>query len=371
MKKIIVCVCCLASFFAKADLPVDYVHVFEALNFDRPILITHAGDTTNRLFVVEQSGQIKVFPNDKATEQVEVFFDLANMTDNKISVGGEEGLLGLAFDPNYKQNGYFYIYYTAKTPRRSVVSRFSTNEQNPNLANASSEKVLLEISQPYRNHNGGMLAFGPDGYLYIGTGDGGSAGDPQHHAQNLTSPLGKILRVDVNGQAAIGNPFSQVDKAESRIWAYGLRNPWRFSFDRETGALWAGDVGQNAWEEVDIINKGGNYGWRWYEGTHNYRLDVGINAESIPPVFEYNHKDGTSITGGYVYRGSKYPQLDGWYHFGDFASGQLWILNTDNTGSGAVKTGRIDNPSAFGEDENGELYVVSYQGYLFQVISTP
>jgi glucose/arabinose dehydrogenase len=371
MGKIIIFFCSLIPLFSYAERSLDYIPVFESLTFDRPILITHAGDSSNRLFVVEQSGRIKVFQQDAATKDATVFFDLTKMTDNKISVGGEEGLLGLAFDPDYKNNGYFYIYYSAKSPRRSIISRISTNKQNEDQALLGSEKVLLEIPQPYSNHNGGMLAFGPDGYLYIATGDGGSAGDPQHNAQNLGSLLGKILRVDVNGQAADENPFLQYEMAEPRVWAYGLRNPWRFSFDRATGLLWAGDVGQNAWEEVDIVHAGGNYGWRWYEGTHEYRIDELTTADVKSPVFEYSHKEGDSITGGYVYRGKQYPELSGWYHFGDFASGQMWMLNTADLNKAPIKTGQINSPSAFGEDEQGELYVVSYQGGLFQVVLKP
>ncbi|MFQ3230339.1 PQQ-dependent sugar dehydrogenase [Reinekea sp.] len=371
MTKILVFVCCFLPFFAYAERTIDYIPVFESLHFDRPTLLTHAGDSSERIFIVEQAGSIKVFQQNKEVKQTSVFFDLAKMTENKISVSGEEGLLGLAFDPDYKNNGYFYVYYSAKSPRRSVISRFSTSKQNKNMAMHGSEKILLEIPQPYSNHNGGMIAFGADGYLYIGTGDGGSAGDPQHYAQNLASLLGKILRVDVNGKAANGNPFEQHQKAEPRVWAYGLRNPWRFSFDRATGQLWAADVGQNAWEEVNRVTKAGNYGWRWFEGTHEYRVDEQTHAKVIDPIFEYSHKDGNSITGGYVYRGKTYPELVGWYHFGDFVSGQMWTLNTADSNATAIKTGRINNPSGFGEDEQGELYVLSYQGKLFRVVSQP
>ncbi|MFC3702401.1 PQQ-dependent sugar dehydrogenase [Reinekea marina] len=368
MKRLMLLCLSLVSWNCIAQPTVAFERAFGGLQFNQPILITHANDGRNQLFVVEQGGRVLAFDNDPSVKQASVFFDLSKSTTNQISTGGEEGLLGLAFDPDYAANGHFYVYYSAKSPRRSVISRFTaTFDNNADMPQEQSEQVLLEIQQPYSNHNGGMLSFGPDHQLYIATGDGGSAGDPKNVAQNLNSPLGKILRVDTSGQASKDNPFINTPNADPRVWAYGLRNPWRMSFDTKTGQLWLGDVGQNAWEEVNVIEKGGNYGWRLFEGTHEFKPEKDAQLNLLEPVFEYNHRDGQSITGGVVYRGSDYPQLQGWYLFADFVSGQIWMLDSDNPGNSAVKTGRIPNPSAFGTDEQGELYVVSYRGTIHRV----
>lgn len=347
---------------------------FPELTFQQPVDIQNAGDGSNRLFVVEQKGIISVFPNNSSANSKKTFLDITD----RVSSGGEMGLLGLAFHPNYKSNGYFYVNYTTNSPsRRTIVSRFKVGNDS-DLADKSSELILLEIAQPYSNHNGGQTSFGPGGYLYISLGDGGSGGDPQNNAQNLQSLLGKILRIDVdntdsgkNYSIPTDNPFKgNTSGYREEIFAYGLRNVWRFSFDSATGELWGADVGQNAWEEINLITKGGNYGWRCYEGMHVYN-SANCNATNyISPIFEYAHNSdgGFSITGGFVYRGSKVPELKGKYIYADFVSNHIWAL--DN------KDGKISNTriftnahpvSTFGVDEANELYFANYNsGKLYR-----
>ncbi|WP_296704664.1 PQQ-dependent sugar dehydrogenase, partial [Algoriphagus sp.] len=252
---------------------ITVVEAFPKLSFTRPVDFQHAGDNSNRVFVVEQRGVISVFQNDLETTEKTEFLKIENLVDDS---GNEEGLLGLAFHPDYKSNGYFYVNYTATNPNRTVISRFSVSSSNPNQADGSSELVLLEFDQPFSNHNGGQISFGPDGYLYIAVGDGGSGGDPRGNGQNRKSLLGSILRIDIdrtegskNYAIPSDNPFANNNLGfKEEIYAYGLRNPWRFSFDSANGQLWVGDVGQNKYEEVDIIKKGGNYGWNSMEGFH-------------------------------------------------------------------------------------------------------
>ncbi|WP_207232098.1 PQQ-dependent sugar dehydrogenase [Corallincola spongiicola] len=340
--------------------------VFPDLALNKPLFLTHAGDGSDRIFLVEQGGAIKVVANGSDGSDAKLFFDIQSATKNRFTVSNEEGLLGLAFDPNYRTNGYFYVYYSAVLPRRSVISRFRVSPDDPNRFEEASEHILLTVEQDYRNHNGGMLVFGPDDYLYVGLGDGGSAGDPHHRAQDLSQLLGKILRLDVLGRAAPDNPFAAVEGARDEIWAYGLRNPWRFSFDRKTGDLWAADVGQNSREEVNKIVRGGNYGWRWFEGNHSYQLDEdSYKHKVIMPVVDYSHQLGQSVTGGYVYRGARFPQLNGWYLFGDYVSGRLWALDTALEKPSMIAVGQVGHPSSFGEDEAGELYMVSYVGQIY------
>ena len=346
---------------------------FPNLSFTRPVFLTYPNDDTNRLFVVLQQGQIMVFPNKQDT-QATVFLAI----DEKVNDdGNEEGLLGLAFDPDYKSNGYFYVYYTANSPRRSVISRFSVSDNDPNKANTSSELVIMEVPQPYSNHNGGMMAFGPDRMLYIGLGDGGSGGDPHGNGQNRNVLLGKILRIDISKSSRSekyrippDNPFVGQENSRGEIWAYGLRNPWRFSFDRVTNMLWAADVGQDSLEEVDIIEKGANYGWNIMEGSLCYPLPTSnCNKEGLKlPVAQYTHADGCSITGGYVYRGSKLRSLYGAYIYGDFCSGKIWGLRYD--GSKVVEHMELIDSnmqiSSFGEDQAGELYVLSFDNHIYR-----
>jgi glucose/arabinose dehydrogenase len=350
--------------------PAGYkaVVAFSKLSFSSPVDFTHANDGTNRLFVVEQRGIIQVFENDATTDKKTVFLDI----DGRVASGGEMGLLGLAFHPNFKQNGCFYVNYTRSSPsRQTVIARFKANGQS---ADPSSETILFTFDQPYSNHNGGQIAFGPDGFLYVATGDGGSGGDPQNYAQNRKSLLGKMLRVDVNateiGNYGIPKDNPYVGNSEGfrqEIYAYGLRNPWRFSFDSVTKNLWAGDVGQNAIEEIDIVEKGKNYGWRIKEGNNCYARMSECNEienSATPPVWTYTQgNDGYSVTGGRVYRGKLLTDFVGKYICGDYVSGKIWSLTYD--GKTVTKSDLITNVStvsAFGEDANGELYICDYSG---------
>ena len=340
------------------------VVAFPNLAFDRPLFLTFAPDASDRLFVVEQAGRIHVLPNDPSVTATQVFLDIRG----RVNAGGEEGLLGLAFHPDYSANGFFYVYYSVASPRRIRLSRFQVSA-DPDLADASSETIFLELDQPFSNHNGGMLAFGPDRMLYIASGDGGSGGDPQNNAQNLTNLLGKILRIDPAGTVPPDNPFvGQGGGVRPEIWAYGLRNPWRFSFDRNTGDLWLGDVGQNEFEEVDIIVKGGNYGWRLFEGDQEFNNPTNEPPSSFnAPVLAYPHSEGRSVTGGYVYRGTALPSILGAYIYGDFTSDRIWALVYDgNQVISNTEVASVQSPSSFGEDAQGELYVCSFGGRIYR-----
>ncbi|MCP9761718.1 PQQ-dependent sugar dehydrogenase [Lacihabitans soyangensis] len=346
-----------------------------AKNFGGVLSIKHAGD--QRLFVVEQAGIIKIL-NKNGTVNATPFLNISTQVRNS----GEQGLLGLAFHPNYKQNGYFFVNYINQS-QNTVVARYQISATDSSLANPLSEVVLFTITQPFSNHNGGDLHFGPDGYLYISSGDGGSGGDPQNNSQNLTNLLGKILRIDVNSTSGglnyaipSGNPFADGPGGNAdEIWSYGLRNPWRFSFDKLTGDIWIGDVGQNAYEEIDFepANQTGgiNYGWRCYEGTHAYNT-TNCNNSYTPPVFEYAHDQGCSITGGYVYRGANYNELVGRYLYVDFCTGKLWTLK--KVGSNWVNELVFQNSSrnftTFGEDLTGELYIGTINGEIYKICET-
>lgn len=356
---------CFLPLLAVAAPEVDYVQPFPDVQFRQPVLVTHAPGDDAGLYVVEQPGRIQRL--DRETGEVTTFFALPDATENKFTSGGEEGLLGLAFDPEFQTNGYFYLNYSALSPRRTVVARWQLADKATGVVDLASETSLLEIAQDFRNHNGGMIAFGMDGLLYVGMGDGGSAGDPNHRAQDGRSLLGKMLRVTREGQPAPGNPFLNNGNVRDEVWALGLRNPWRFSFDRSNGELWLGDVGQNALEEINLIRAGRNYGWRWYEGTREYELDDSARGVALTdPVFEYPHSEGSSVTGGYVYRGTQNASMVGWYFFGDFVSGSMWALNSETYQ--AIELPDFANPSSFGEDAAGELYVLSYRGQLFQIV---
>ncbi|GAB3794318.1 PQQ-dependent sugar dehydrogenase [Spirosoma humi] len=340
------------------------VNAYPKLTFSSPVEYTYANDGTNRVFVIEQEGKIRVFENDPNTATAGTYLDIRD----KVASGGEMGLLGLAFHPDFKQNGFFYVNYTKNNPRETIVSRFKASSANASQVDPASEVILFRFAQPYANHNGGKVLFGPDGFLYVSTGDGGSGGDPQNNGQNKSSWLGKILRVDVNstekGHYGIpaDNPFKGNDKGyREELFAYGLRNPWRISFDDE-GRLWAGDVGQNTIEEVDIITKGGNYGWRIKEANADFNAkDNAVNeAELIPPVYQYSHNKGdVSITGGVVYRGSANPSLRGKYIFADYASGRVWALTPNGTKPAAAQElmAQAGAISAFGEDQKKEIYL--------------
>lgn len=352
-----------------SDAGLDLVPIVTE-GLQSPLFLTHAGDGSGQLFVVEQQGTIRVI--ERGALQKNPFLDLKDRVTTK---GNEQGLLGLAFHPDHRRNGRLFVNYTRREDGATVVAEFTRKAQELEIE-PSTERILMVVPQPYPNHNGGMVAFGPDGYLYIGMGDGGSGGDPQNRAQNLDEMLGKILRIDVDHDRPYGipkdNPF--VSKGgRPEVFAMGLRNPWRFSFDRVTGMLWAADVGQDDWEEVDLVVAGGNYGWRIMEGTHCYKPEKGCNPEGlIFPLAEYGHGQGRcSITGGYVYRGASMPTLRGTYLFGDYCSGELFAISAEANRKSStaprvlMRTGfRI---SSFGEDETGEVYVVAHGGGLYRL----
>ncbi len=349
---------------------VQMVEAFPNLQSERPVDFQNAGDDSKRVFVVEQRGIISVFENKKDVKAKSVFLDITKKVDDS---DNEEGLLGLAFHPDYAVNGYFYLNYTVSSSE-TVISRFKVSAADPNKADPDSELILLRFNQPYGNHNGGQVAFGPDGYLYISTGDGGSGGDPKGNGQNLKAYLGKILRIDVNNPG-IGknygipadNPFISNSNAIPEIYAYGMRNPWRMSFDTETGKLWCGDVGQNAFEEIDIIEKGGNYGWNDMEGLHTYKS--GKNSPDYKaPVLELPQSGGDkSITGGHVYRGTKIPTLKGKYIFADYVSGRIYAITEDTEGkfSNELLLDQDQNIAAFGVDEKNEIYICAFDGKIY------
>ncbi len=367
----------------ESPLPIGTEVAFPKLRIPRPVFLTHAGDGSNRLFVASQYGKIHVFPNDRDVERTEVFLDIESQVVYQ-DKQNEEGLLGLAFHPNYKENGQFFVYYTTTdAPHTSVISRFRVSKEDPNRADPKSEEELLRIPQPFWNHNGGTLVFGPDGYLYIALGDGGSANDPLNNGQNLGTLLGSILRIDVDGKQdgknyaiPADNPFVNQEGAQPEIWAYGLRNVWRMSFDSKTGRCWAGDVGQNLWEEINLIVKGGNYGWRLREGMHAFnpqqKPEPGTTAPSEPPpglidpIWEYHHDIGKSITGGEVYRGSRLPELQGLYLYGDYVSGLVWALRYDPRQERVVANHPLQTNKlpvvTFGSDEQGEVYYTTVLG---------
>jgi glucose/arabinose dehydrogenase len=355
---------------------IQVERVFPDLSFQEMTNLVQPDDASDLMFVTEQRGVIYSFSANNS-QQADVFLDI---TDRVNRGGNEEGLLGLVFGPDYQENGYFYVYYSAADPSRSVVSRFSLDEEDTDVADPGSEVIIMEVAQPFSNHNAGQLAFGPDGYLYIGLGDGGSAGDPLGNGQNLVTLLGSILRIDVSGLSAPGdyeipadNPFVGTTGARGEIWAFGLRNPWRFSFDSETGLLWAGDVGQSSWEEIDIIAKGANYGWNIMEGSHCYSPATGCDQSGLTlPIVEYDHSEGCSVTGGYVYRGDQIPSLQGYYIYGDYCSGNIWALVYD----GSVVTDNVllvDSDlsiTSFGEDLAGNLYILDRQGGIYTLVET-
>ena len=351
--------------------------VFEtvATDLSDPVSITHAGDS--RLFITLQIGQVVI--HDGTGRLPTPFLDIRSL----VSAGNERGLLSVAFHPRYQENGFFYVNYT-NTQGDTVIARYSVSASDPNRADPASARQLLFIDQPFANHNGGQLQFGPDGYLYIGMGDGGAGGDPGNRAQNLTDLLGKMLRIDVNGNPYSippSNPFVQNTAARPEIWSSGLRNPWRFSFDRHTGDLWIADVGQGSLEEIDFQSRwsigGENYGWRIMEGTRCFSPTVNCpRTNLVLPVIEYGHTNGAcSVTGGYVYRGTRSPRLFGQYIYGDYCNGVIWAATREPDGR-VTSRQLIDttfNISTFGEDFNGEIYVADHGGVVYRIVenSTP
>lgn len=389
----------LASAQDTGKLPkLNTTVAFPNLRFDRPVALAYPDDGSNLLFVLEQHvASVQSFPNDKETSDKQLFLQLPDAMNR----GNEEGLLGLAFHPKYKENGQFFVYYSADDStkghkRRSVVSRFKVSKDNPRKADPSSEeRIWVSADDPFENHNGGCIAFGPDGYLYITLGDSGAADDPLSTGQNPTDFFGSILRIDVDHPSdgkAYGipkdNPKSKggaYSRWAPEVYCIGLRNVWKFTFDRKTGDLWAGDVGQNLWEMVHLIKNGGNYGWSIKEGFHPFqpqrRQKADPAAKITPPIVEYPHgptqtrkDDGKSITGGYVYRGKDLPELDGVYVYGDFDTGRIWGLREAN--GKATISGEIVNLSknpklniaAFGEDAEGELYILAFDGKIHQLV---
>ena len=354
---------------ATADIQLEAV----ITGLVNPVAIAHAGDGSGRLFITQLSGQILIFDGDRILPQP--FLDLGSL----VSTGGERGLFSVAFHPEYPNNGFLFVNYT-DTNGDTVVARYSVSA-DPNVVDAGSAFILLAVEQPFTNHNGGQLQFGPEGFLYIGMGDGGSGGDPSNNAQTLSNLLGKILRIDVDGGSPYSippdNPFLGEPGANAEIWAWGLRNPWRFSFDRLTGDLFVADVGQNNLEEVNfqpVDSQGGqNYGWRLMEGSACFNPSVNCNNGLLTlPILEYDHSVGCSITGGYRYRGNENPGLAGVYFYGDFCTGLIWGATENNAGqwTTAVLLDTDFSISAFGEDETGELYLAHFSsddGTVFRI----
>ncbi len=350
-----------------ADTSSDYQFAEIASGLARPVYLTHAGDV--RLFVVEQGGLIRII--EKGAVLDEPFLDVSALLNTQ---GLERGLLGMAFHPDYAENGWFFINYTAAGSGANTVARYSRLDANQ--ADPASAEIILSVDDPYPNHNAGQLAFGPDGYLYVGLGDGGSGGDPHGNGQNRSVLLGKMLRLDVDGDLPYeipdDNPFVGDGRFRPEIWAWGLRNPWRYSFDRLTGDLYIADVGQYLWEEINMQpadSPGGeNYGWSVYEGTHSFSGES-APPDMVTPIAEYSHSDGCSVTGGYVYRGAALPELRGTYFYGDWCSGVAWTARRDESGVWQTRvfmnTGR--QISSFGEDAAGELYLLDHGGAVLRL----
>ncbi len=372
---------------------------FPNIRFDRPIAMAYPDDGSNLLFVAEQhKTKVFSFPNEKTTKDAKLFLQLPD----KINTGNEEGLLGLAFHPKYKENGEFFVYYSANDrdkgghDRCSVVSRFRVSKSDPRQADpASEERIWVSAKDPFENHNGGCIAFGPDGYLYISLGDSGAADDPLTTGQNPKDWFGSILRIDVD-HPSNGKPYGiPKDNPRARggkfshwapeVYCIGLRNVWKFTFDRQTGTLWAGDVGQNTWEIVHIIKNGGNYGWSIKEGFHPFQPQRRQRPDSASPISpaiaEYPHgqnaerkDDGKSITGGYVYRGKALPELYGLYVYGDYDTGRIWALREERGKAVAngeiidLKKGGKLNIAAFGEDAAGEMYILAFDGRIHELV---
>jgi glucose/arabinose dehydrogenase len=343
---------------------------FPNLSFNHPVGLTNPGDGTNRLFVVGQLGVIYVFENQRNASAANIFLDI----QNQVHLGA---FLGLAFDPNYAENGHFYINYLADNPLRTIIAQWSVLPNNPNEADKNSQKILMEIPRLSDSHAGGQLAFGPDGYLYIALGDGNPYGDLTGNAQNRSSLQGKILRIDANNPSQgrnygipKDNPFAgNTQGFKEEIYAYGFRNPWRFSFDSATGTLWAGDVGQNRMEEIDVVEGGKNYGWNIMEGTLPYAASNQTGME--PPIWTYGRDQGNATIGGFVYHGSKLTELTGSYIYGDYVSGRIWALKgtTNPVNKELLKTNLY--LTSFGIDQKNELYICAQNGKIYEITKVP
>jgi glucose/arabinose dehydrogenase len=388
--------------------------MFPQLKQDRPVWMSEAPDGSGRMFIVYQDGKILIVKKGSDGGDAKEFL---NIEDRRPHFDNEDGLMSIAFHPGFKTNGLFYVYYNQKNPAdqhsqpqnypfRSVISEFKVSATDPDRADMSSERILFEVPQPFSNHKGGELAFGPDGYLYLGLGDGGAGDDPFGSGQNTATLLAKMLRIDVNTRTTLGkgirarqlqygipsdNPFvNEPDMnglgARHEIFAYGLRNPWRYSFDRATGDLWVGDVGQDLWEEVDLVTKGGDYGWSVREGTHHFKPGP-PGAQYIDPVMEYPHKPnllpqslfpnhgvGLCVIGGYVYRGKQFPTLEGIYIYGDYNLGTIWGLRYDSDAHKVTTQGTLldqkKNITSFAEDLDGEIYVLTQDGQIYSIAAS-
>ncbi|HWL08027.1 MAG TPA: PQQ-dependent sugar dehydrogenase [Planctomicrobium sp.] len=361
-------------------LPLKAVEAFPNLKYEgwspedadgrpqafRGIVVTYPPDGSNRIFVGEQHGAIWSLENKPDADSAKLVLDIQHLVSYN-DKQNEEGFLGLAVHPKFKENGHIYVCYTPKSTLMTHVSRFTRSKTDPSVFDPASEKVLIALKQPFWNHNGGTVTFGPDGYLYVTFGDGGSGNDPFDNGQNLGNLFGKVLRIDVDNEAdgkpyAIpkDNPFVGRDGVAPEIYAYGFRNIWRMAFDSKTGHLWAGDVGQNLWEEIDIVVKGGNYGWARREGTHPFGSKSIADSEVIDPIFEYDHTVGKSITGGFVYRGKALPELVGKYVYADYVTGRIWALHYDEEAKKVISNEVIPSQKmpvlSFGDDAEGEIY---------------
>ena len=354
---------------------VDIVPALGGLEFNKPIALIFPEGSTESGYIVEQSGRVLSISSKDGEWGAHEFLDIEGRVNDR---GREEGLLGLALSPGFPSEPYIFVNYTAADPRRTVVSRFTLSPSDPLVADSDSELITLEVGQPYSNHNGGQLLFGPDEYLYIGYGDGGSAGDPRDNGQNPGTLLGTIVRLDVSDLDTSGrysipddNPFVGLEGVRPEVWAYGLRNPWRFTFDRLTGDLWAADVGQNEREEVNVIQPGLNYGWNVMEGSLCYgrRSESCVQDGLELPAAEYGRDGGCSVTGGYVYRGERIPALHGSYVFGDFCSGKIWSYTPDTDQTMLLIDSSLDI-STFSEDPDGEIYVVSLDGGVYALVES-
>jgi glucose/arabinose dehydrogenase len=391
--------------------PVELRPAFPALKLDRPVWMSEAPDDSGRLFFVGQAGKILIVKKGSDGSHAREFF---NIESRHPYFENEDGLMSIAFHPGFKTNGLFYVYYNQQNPAdqhaqpqnypfRSVISEFKVSATDPDQADMGSERILLQVPQPFSNHKGGELAFGPDGYLYLGLGDGGAGDDPFGSGQSTSTLLAKMLRIDVNTRATVGrgaqqlklpygipsdNPFVKEPDmgdrgARKEIFAYGLRNPWRYSFDRETGDLWVGDVGQDLWEEVDLVTNGGNYGWSVREGMHHFKPGP-VGAQYSDPVIEYPHRPylqsqamfpdhsiGLCVIGGYVYRGHKFPALDGVYVYADYSLGTIWGLRYDRDAHKVTAHGTLltqhKNIFSFAEDLDGEIYALTQDGQIYSI----
>ncbi len=434
-----ICVVALAAISADAQSfpKIQLQQIFPKLDAKSPVWMCESPDGTGRFFVVAQDGIVYLLKKNSDGSDAKEFL---NIVDRHVHFNREDGLLSIAFHPGYKTNGLIYAYYTVENklgskqpddgaladkaiaaeypdikklnnglpvafPYRSVISEFKVSANDPDKIDMTSERVIFEVLQPFWNHKGALLQFGPDGYLYFGLGDGGRGDDPFNNAQNTASFLGKMLRIDVNTRTTLAattkrprvlqygipndNPFAkELDMggigAQHEIWAYGFRNPWRYSFDRKTGAMWVGDVGQDLWEEIDLVTKGGNYGWSVREGAHHFKPGPD-GAKYIDPIIEYPHKPnllsestisnggvGTSVTGGYVYRGKKFPSLDGIYIYADYTLGAIWGLRYDYDAHKVTAQGTLleqkENITSFAEDNAGELYALMENGHIYQIV---